>query len=441
METMKRLLALCDSPTTQTGFARVAQNLLSRWWMDPLQKGLNSTIQFHHKDGQILEGGPPVTGYFDAIDVWGIGYGGCPHKLPYDIYPASGPSDTNWAAPVHLERFLRLLCDGGYTHVWMLQDLFNFRGNFPAILKQVCDEKCIRSLLYFPVDAPVNEDWLAITKAVDVAVAYTEYGRNEVGRWKHKIRLGKIPHGVDTRIYKPFVETRDEMTQVRREALRGTFAKWLRPDDRLLLNVNTHSRRKGLVNTFEIVARLKADGLPVKLFMNMPRINQADSTDLETMAEQCGLKVGEDWLHNNANFTGGGTALLSEAQLCELYNCADLCLTTTYGEGWGLPSVEALACGCPSTFPAHTACAEIGNTLEGMGCNNVIHLPVSETGVVMPIDNNRVRYPVDAAKAAERINRFLTAGGDAVNKRNPLPEAARQWLDWDRIACEWAKLF
>jgi hypothetical protein len=49
-------------------------------------------------------------------------------------------------------------------------------GTFPADLQRICRERNIRSMLYYPVDAPLQPPW-NIIDSVNVAVTFTEYGR------------------------------------------------------------------------------------------------------------------------------------------------------------------------------------------------------------------------------------------------------------------------
>ena len=52
-------------------------------------------------------------------------------------------------------------------------------------------------LLYYPVDAPLEREWLGILDACDVTVAYTEYGRNAtraaLGKSLYPVEV--VPHG------------------------------------------------------------------------------------------------------------------------------------------------------------------------------------------------------------------------------------------------------
>jgi hypothetical protein len=74
--------------------------------------------------------------------------------------------------------------------------------------------------------------------------------------------------------------------------------------------------------------------------------------------------------------------------------------------------------------------------LSGGVGSKLVLLPSNKTGLVMPGDNSRIRYPVDANKSAEAIIRSLPIGKDRIAP----PAAVLEWLSWDRIANEFLKL-
>jgi len=413
-----RLLCLCDSPTVNTGFARVAQNLLKRWHAS-----------------------------FGEIDVWGINFNGWPHELPYRIYPAGF---ADWATQPKLQGFISRLemahrAGRPYTHVWLMQDTFGLSNcKFPAVLSEACTKLGARSFLYFPVDAPLEPGWADIIRNVDVPVAYCEWGREQAVSaiqdpgtdWESKIRV--LPHGVDTGVYRKLPDPRFKLVE---ELLPG----WLKSDDVLIVNVSANQPRKGIISTFQTFKELKlhhaANPIPgvrnVRLLMHMTAWNvHDDSHHLEILARQMGLKYTEDWRCTDEKSGGhwmGNQPLWSEEKLNKLYNAADLFLTTTLGEGWGLPITEAAAAGCPVAAPYHTACAEILDRLQTAAVR-VVRLPVSGIAIVNSTDT-RVRFPVNYKEAAYQIYAQLRTG------RVELPDCIKEWLSWDRIADEWMKLF
>ena len=405
---------VCDSPTLNTGFARVAQNLLNRW----LDKGV-------------------------AVDVWAIGYAGWPHPLQRraQLFPAA-PANSPWHSTERLAALLNLIRSGNYTHVWIIQDTFLLaQAEFPKYLKVVCKEKHVRTLLYFPVDATLERGWTEIIAAVDTPVAYTEYGKGEAIRANPALAdkgIRVLPHGVDTQIYFPM----DDRRKLRRELFHGG---WIGDDDILLLNVNAHQRRKDIARSLQVLRALRAMGLPAKLYLHMPSYSDGDMTDLKMVADQLRLTQGKEWQVADKLLINGhevpafrnGHGVAGEEHLNRLYNAADIFLTTTLGEGWGLTPTEALAAGCPVAMPAHTACQEIMLGLKERGQENFIRLEIEAEGTVMPIDNSRLRPRVHVQAAAVTIAAACAAG----LKRAPLNKEVKRWLSWNRIAGEWWRYF
>ena len=387
-----KLLALCDAPHNTSGFARVAANLLRRWSSEA------------------------------DIDCWGVGHVGWGYlRAPYVANML--PAGYDWATPQKLELFLAQLKTGGYTHLWMMQDTFLLsQGDFPARLRAICQAKGIHSSLYFPVDAPLDPAWTDIIAAVDCPIAYTAYGAEQA--WQSGQRRGYdlkcevLPHGVDTAIYSP---------QPDRAALRRTLwtEEWVKPEEFLMINVNAHQRRKDVVRSLEVLKAVKALGVPAKLLMHMPETSGEDLS-LAVAGEQLGLVPVQDWGHSNGYFRKGH-ALLPESDLAKFYSVADLYLTTSLGEGWGLGITEALACGCPAAVPMHTACGELIERLEPMlGRPRLTGLPLERHGVACDYDNSRVRYRVDVAGAAKVIAEYYESREWCL--RPELTQMAEQWM-------------
>ena len=112
-----KILALCDSPTVTTGFARVAKNVLARWVAGP-----NCSIE---------------------VDCWALHFEGWFYDgVPFKLLPGG---DQDWNSARRLSHFLQVLDQGDYTHVWMLMDpdALSVHG-FPAKLREVCAKRKIR---------------------------------------------------------------------------------------------------------------------------------------------------------------------------------------------------------------------------------------------------------------------------------------------------------
>jgi glycosyltransferase involved in cell wall biosynthesis len=212
------------------------------------------------------------------------------------------------------------------------------------------------------------------------------------------------------------------------------FRGKVRDDDFLLVNVNANQRRKGLTQSLQILSDLKElrqEGDPeFRLYMHMQRANKQEGIDLGLVCRQLGLVEGEDIFFGDPNFVHG-RPMLNDEGLNRIYNAADLYLTTSLGEGWGLGVTEAMAAGTPVAGPGHTS---LGNLIENRG----LELPVLQPDV-LPGDNSRLRYRVDARESAQLILDAARAG-----YIDRCREAAIEFtgnLNWDQIASKWMDLF
>ena len=394
-----KILAFGDSHTRMTGFARVLRNVLLRWQTMSDDLGM-----------------APNLGLAPHLHCWGIGFDGWPHEHPYPIFPGGM---QHWNRADHLSRFLQQLVEGEYTHLFMLMDpdALSVHG-FPQKLRQICKARGIRVLLYYPVDAPLEREWLGILDAADVAVTYTDYGRNEtrqaLGKSQYPIEV--VPHGVDECFAPMSVEDRARARVIEFDleltpASRRRF-NFVEDDTFLILGVNKNEWRKDPLRMLEILVGLRRLGVPAKLLLRMDPMSAMGGVHLELAAKQLGLTFGNEWCHVGS---------VNDEKLAALYNAADLYLTTSLGEGWGLGVTEAMACHTPVAMPPHTSLREIGIAIGGP-----IWLPM-ETGFVCGADT-RLRHRVELPGAIQRIYEARErgeCGGGA--RRVPWPGRLKAW--------------
>jgi hypothetical protein len=81
------------------------------------------------------------------------------------------------------------------------------------------------------------------------------------------------------------------------------------------------------------------------------------------------------------------TGSTSDAEMAALYNAADVFLFPSKGEGWGLPLIEALACGIPCIATCYSGQSEYLKAVEGL------YLSVDFTLGPMNCPENQARYP------------------------------------------------
>ena len=69
-----------------------------------------------------------------------------------------------------------------------------------------------------------------------------------------------------------------------------------------------------------------------------------------------------DYPQNSTIFCG----YVSNSELVELYNMADCFVSASLGEGFGMPQLEAMLCGCPVVTAHNTAMIEVARNKTGV---------------------------------------------------------------------------
>jgi glycosyltransferase involved in cell wall biosynthesis len=122
----------------------------------------------------------------------------------------------------------------------------------------------------------------------------------------------------------------------------------LRVPERFLLYAGALEPRKDLVSLFEALARLRAEGRKEALVLAGDG-ERAHRALLDAALARLGLEPGRDvhWL-----------GAVSDADLAALYSACVLFVYPSLYEGFGLPPIEAMACGAPVVATRTSALAE-----------------------------------------------------------------------------------
>jgi glycosyltransferase involved in cell wall biosynthesis len=172
--------------------------------------------------------------------------------------------------------------------------------------------------------------------------------------------------------------------------------------ERFVLSVLSLSPRKnipGLLRAFAIFAR--SSGLPQHLVI-AGKSYGADGP----LREAAGLGIAGRFRFID---------YVRDEELVLLYNAADLFVFPSFYEGFGLPPLEALACGCP------VAAARAGSLPEVLG------------------DSARYFDPADDAEMADTIERAIRAGAGGAARSRGIARAAG--FTWERAAAETMDLY
>ena len=207
-------------------------------------------------------------------------------------------------------------------------------------------------------------------------------------------KLAVIPDGVDPAEFN--VGLRASAGLRRREQL------GLAPGEILALFMGGDWERKGLATLLEAFSRLSAKRAGLKLAV----VGQGD-------AGLWGRRAAELGLSGRVTFCG------PTSRAAEWYAAADFLVLPTRYEPFGLPPVEAAACGTPAVFSALAGSAEV--------------LPDGECALHLadPRDPAELCMKMETLAADEELRRRLTEGARA---------AVGRW-DWSRVAAETEAVF
>ena len=185
-----------------------------------------------------------------------------------------------------------------------------------------------------------------------------------------------IPLGVDLSTYKQL-----DREELRRTMLRPIFDKYGLPRDAFVVGtVGRNQPRKRFDLTLAYFAEWvhRCDVRDACLWMHSAPSGD-DCYDLKMLAEYFGIK-GRVLVPDPNPIYG-----VAEETMAKIYNLFDLYLSTSLGEGWGLPILEAMACGTPCLLPRWSALGEwAGDAAYMVECTTSMVQPgINTVGGVM----------------------------------------------------------
>jgi len=268
-----------------------------------------------------------------------------------------------------------------------------------------------------------------------------------------------IPHGVDCNFFKPKL---DPMygTKKLSELAEGAFVVGC---------VARNQHRKNipqLIKGFkEFVDRNDLKPEQAKLILHMDW-NDAMGWKFPSFAEYYNLD--EYLLPPLMGILDAGEAL-TEKDMVNLYNCMDVFVLPTAGEGFGIPTIEAMACGTPVAVTNYTTAWEIikeenpetadiplyplggkPNTDEKLnGRDHLIEEDICEAGILLPYKD--MWWDTPARAAPQRAICSSVAVADALDYYYHNPKAklkagkaarakAKKEYDWPVVEKRWLEM-
>ena len=315
-------LLIWSDAGAHTGYGTVTQNLAERW----AKRGAD-------------------------IHVLATNYLGDPWPGPMKLYPATKVDRGDVFGFRRLAELLNRLKPDVF---FVLHDLYvvadglkTLQGKFP-----------VPTVLYVPVDGMyLPHEWLNAARAAHRVVAMSKYGQTRL-KIEGDIQAEMLWHGVEHQLLyqvsakRPiyFQQGSERRVLTNKEeckqalGLTGRF---------VIAAVNRNSIRKNYYDTFRIFDRFRR--VHPEAFLFIHAVQRDEGGDLGVLAQRYGLTAEHLRIHNAGDtYTGVGKEWLTL-----LYNAADVKLSTSMAEGFGLTDAESLACGTPVIAQDFSATSEV----------------------------------------------------------------------------------
>ena len=197
---------------------------------------------------------------------------------------------------------------------------------------------------------PIDHDPVppAIVRALETAyqpIAYSKWGQQKLAEAGYKALY--VPHGIDTSVYQPLDRT----------AARARF----NADDDLFIvggvmaNKGAPSR-KAFDQQIRAFAKFHKRHPKSLLYLHTDMDGTDGGENLWRILELAGINT-DAFLYPDPYKYGRG--LIGHEEMAQVYNAMDVCLNATRGEGFGVPIVEAQACGTPVIVTDFSAMPEL----------------------------------------------------------------------------------
>jgi len=156
-----------------------------------------------------------------------------------------------------------------------------------------------------------------------------------------------VPHGIDTAAFspRPTAEARSRTGLPGDAFVVGMVAN----------NKGSHPPRKSFPEAFLAFSKLRAEHSDALLYVHAESSGMFGGIDLQLLADACRIPQDALLFSDQAQARLG----VDDAEMADLYSSFDVLLSPSRGEGFGIPVVEAQACGTPVIVTDATAQTEL----------------------------------------------------------------------------------
>lgn len=382
------------SPKAKTGYGQQTLEICSRLAISERVEiycigGLSGT-------GEILWGG------IDSIPL--------PDGKELKILPAWGDPYGKQVTPVYIDKY-------GLNVVVVFWDPFTWSEELGRLSRP--------TVLYAPIDGPLTHRVTAWMREAFKVVTFSKFGYRQLQATLPPSKIDYIPHGCDTSVWK----AADEEARIEVRERIGV------PEDAFLMlhvgaNVGERKLQPLLMWAFRKFLEKHPDSY--LYFFTNPNPPFPKGYALPAYAKEFGIEkrfryprydpIIEPW---------------STEELAALYSAADVYVSLSIGEGFGLPLLESQACGTPVIAPINSSHTEL---VEGHGW--LVENVPEEEYLDFPVWIPNLRW-YRVPRMTSFLERLEEAHQDEGLRERYGREARRfaQSYDWDLVMPLWYRFF
>lgn len=336
--------------------------------------------------------------------------------------------------------------------VWTLSD--PMQSAYMGKLRTKYNFKLIKHL---PVDGiPQPDHWKEVFTDCDLMVPITKFGSEAVTRFFDGKVLPHIYHGVDTDLFKPmspdivksvrpdfgpgavilgfvghsqFRKMNFVMYPMLKYIVSGAWARCVACEKISIANWDKNNKVMGPIpGKCSHCGHDAIPGTPINAHLWIHMFDRRASAWVpEKMANVWGVT---DRIQFSKDMTADHG--IKTKFMPMVYNCFDVYLAMSGGEGFCLPVVEAMACGKPIVYSDYSGHAEVA---AGSG------LPVKAAAFIPDVGEPIDRIIVDLPDSIDKVVRVIeNRNGETNRMREHALRTAREKFSWDIVAHQWSRI-
>lgn len=300
--------------------------------------------------------------------------------------------------------------------------------------------------------SPQQESWIETYASADAVFTYSDWGAEVLKKQSNnKIKyISTVSPGIDLNIFKSY----DNDT-------RKTIKKELGIEDKFIIGSVMRNQKRKLLPELMLVFKNLLDALnknnhnkknDVYLWLHtsypdagwdipllLKNLNIFDKTLFTYFCRKCKNTVPSKFIGAKASCNKCGAYGLSmtsvtdgpsQSQMCDIYNCFDAYIQYAICEGFGMPQVEASACGNPIATVDYSAMIDIINKLQAKKIKVKQEFTELETKAIRVYPDN-----ADAERVLlELVNR---SDKETIEEREKSRLLTEKYYDWKDIYTVW----